>query len=619
MQSPKFDMRAKELLPLFTAAKLKAIWEKKIRLDMRKQHIVDAIDHIDFHISSKDECAAIEAIIRAGDYKPGDCRRVLVEKSKGLCRQLVIPKVQDAIVLQCLSDALYQDIKYKSPTSKAFFEQEDHAFSEKTATFVEPEYGSFKSWLNFQKAIFKFSEEKKFLIVTDIANFYDCISYSNLRNIISDIIDVRESVLDMLIFSLSGMLWQPDYMPRNEIGLPQINLEAPRILAHCFLYELDKYLHINKVDFVRFMDDIDVGVNSIPEAKQILKNIDLMLQTRHVRLNSGKTLILSAESAIKHFCIRENHAIGRGEERINKKVKLKLPLNRERNFITKVFPALTTKKFFDQGNGEKILKRLMRIASEIGVNLKRKTLLDILIRRPNSRKSALKLISRMPLTQMRANVLKDYCSSGYIVDDASYADVAYHLVETPVTIKANINLAIQTIIDGFPLADFFGLYSKIWLMSKYSSTKDMLEIIEKSRNIWKRDYWLGRLIGGMSPIFANSTEFGKFKSLIINSGNNDAIGVYAFHESLETDTIIFDEVYKYINARNTSLRLGIKHSKFLLLISALRNKHADPKKIAQLKKNHLGAASDCYYRSILKRTTSDPFWVKSTMLTYPMP
>ena len=46
MQSPKFDMRAKELLPLFTAAKLKTIWEKKIRLDMRKQHIIDAIDHI---------------------------------------------------------------------------------------------------------------------------------------------------------------------------------------------------------------------------------------------------------------------------------------------------------------------------------------------------------------------------------------------------------------------------------------------------------------------------------------------------------------------------------------------------------------------------------------------
>ncbi len=156
-------------------------------------------------------------------------------------------------------------------------------------------------------------------------------------------------------------------------------------------------------------------------------------------------------------------------------------------------------------------------------------------------------------------------------------------------------------------------------MSKYSSTSAILEIIEKSKNVWKRDYWLGRLIGGMSPIFANSPEAGKFRILIINSGNNDAIGVYAFHESLETDKTVFDEVYKYINARNTSLRLGIKHSKFLLLISALRNKHADPKKIARLKKNHFDAASDCYYRSILKRTTSDPFWVKTTMPTYPMP
>ena len=42
-------------------------------------------------------------------------------------------------------------------------------------------------------------------------------------------------MIDMLIYVLGDLLWQPDYTPRIEIGPPQINLDAPRLLAHCFL------------------------------------------------------------------------------------------------------------------------------------------------------------------------------------------------------------------------------------------------------------------------------------------------------------------------------------------------------------------------------------------------
>ncbi len=114
------------------------------------------------------------------------------------------------------------------------------------------------------------------IVVTDIANYYDFINYTRLRNVVAGTIKVRETILDFLIFVLSSILWQPDYTPRFEVGLPQINTDAPRILAHCFLFELDKVLaEFPRVDYARFMDDIDLGVDSILEAKQILKQIDL--------------------------------------------------------------------------------------------------------------------------------------------------------------------------------------------------------------------------------------------------------------------------------------------------------------------------------------------------------
>ena len=70
------------------------------------------------------------------------------------------------------------------------------------------------------------------------------------------------------------MLWQPDYMPRVPIGLPQMNLDAPRLLAHCFLFEIDTFLEsIPNADFARFMDDIDIGVDTVSEAREVIKNL----------------------------------------------------------------------------------------------------------------------------------------------------------------------------------------------------------------------------------------------------------------------------------------------------------------------------------------------------------
>ena len=167
------------------------------------------------------------------------------------------------------SDAFYANIKGKSPSQNAFFEPERHVF---TGPLNEKRtYGNFRSWLEFQRQIFNFSKTRNYVVITDITNFYDYISHTHLRNIITDYVDgVNELILDLLIFVFSELNWQPDYMPRAAVGLPQIDLDAPRLLAHCFLYELDRMLvgH-SDVDYVRFMDDIDVGVDTVSKAKRI--------------------------------------------------------------------------------------------------------------------------------------------------------------------------------------------------------------------------------------------------------------------------------------------------------------------------------------------------------------
>src|SRR5579871_3468928 len=195
MKSPRFDIRAKKLRTIFYASNIERVWKEKVRTSMKEQFVNDGIEHFDFHIARKLESKKLSHVILSGEYTPQKAQRILVEKNKGLCRQLVIPTIRDAIVLQCLSDALYSEIKGKAPTNKSFFEPKDHKFSSPLSG-----YGTFAAWLNFQKALFEFSRNKKFIVVTDVANYYDSISYSHLRNAISSMAGVDECVIDMLIF-----------------------------------------------------------------------------------------------------------------------------------------------------------------------------------------------------------------------------------------------------------------------------------------------------------------------------------------------------------------------------------------------------------------------------------
>jgi hypothetical protein len=334
-QSPRFKLRQKEIAEVINKGRLKATWKNKVRSTLKDQFLPDPIDFYDYQTNINRITDRLAANVLSGNYVPRSPKRITKEKSKGLCRLLTIPHPLDVLVLQCLSDALYADIKNAQPTKKAFFEPSDHSLSPNDALFATPQYGSFKSWLNFQKELLKFAHQRNWIVVTDIANYYDFINYTHLRNVIAGTIEVRETILDFLIFVLSSILWQPDYTPRFEVGLPQINADAPRILAHCFLFELDKVLADSPhIDYARYMDDIDIGVDTLREAKQTLKQIDLVLQTRQIRLNSGKTLILSRDQAGKHFKVRENAFLDRFVARINSRHQNGQALDAEINFTT---------------------------------------------------------------------------------------------------------------------------------------------------------------------------------------------------------------------------------------------------------------------------------------------
>jgi hypothetical protein len=561
---------------------------------MRQQFIADGIEHFDFHIECANESNKLSQLILSGDYVPNRPQRILVEKSKGLCRQLVIPSVTDALVLQCLSDALYRQIRSNAPTTRSFFEPRDHRFSN-----TKSEYGTFAAWLNFQRELFRFSKERVFIVVTDIANYYDSISYVHLRNVISSTVSAEEPILDMLIYVLSGLLWQPDYSPRVEIGLPQMNLDAPRLLAHCFLYELDKCLAEAKdKDFVRYMDDIDIGVDNVIAARKILQEIDLVLQTRQVRLNSGKTLILTKEQAKHHFRIYENATLDALTDRVEERIKGGRSLLPQRKRIEREIRGGLRCRMFDSGNGDKVLKRWITLAIKTSAHISDQNLIHIILYRPSVRENALDYIMRNALTPGRARLIADCATSGHLVDDASLVDLVNNLVETYVPSKRGRHKHLLRIVEACAANTYFGLYCKLWLQSKYDSSADLLRTIQRAQRHWSPHERLGRLVGAFSPLFTNDAH-GEYFRTIQRSGNTGALATYGFHQKLENDKRTFNGMFEPLRNPNPSKGTGITHAKFLCLLSALRNEHATERQLALLRENNAKALTDAYYRRFL--------------------
>lgn len=452
-----------------------------------------------------------------------------------------------------------------------------------------------RSFLIFLKIVPSF-------VVTDIANYYDSMSYTHLRNVISTMTGAEECVLDMLIYVLSALLWQPDYMPRVEVGLPQINMDAPRLLAHCFLYELDAFLASDPTrDFVRYMDDIDIGVDSVAAAKEVLKSVDLVLQTKQVRLNSGKTLILSQSDALRHFKVVDNARLDDLRDRIDAKRKAGQNLNQERREVEARIRHGMAHRDFDDGNGEKILKRLLNAGASIGARIGPDVLLRTFLLRPAVRENVCAYIRRSDLTVARSRLLAVAAESGHLVDDAAIVDLANHLVETTVTRTGEIQANIHRIIDACRVDNYFHLYCKLWLQSKYDEPNALLNTVRTTLDLWSPHERLGRLIGSFSPLFRNTLDQVEYSELLPRSRNDGALDTHAFHNRLASDLEAFTSMFDALRNPNPSRGTGITHAKFLCLLSALNNSAAPIRRKLTIRSNNSAAWRDVYYRRIARR------------------
>lgn len=596
MPSPHFNLKSQPLSPIFATAALAKIWKQKVRHFQNRQLLFDLYENLDFHSDAWKQCDQIKEIVLSGMYSPTSTVRVAVEKSKGLCRHLTVPNARDALVLQALSDSIYGKVKSAAPSPKAFFEQKETPFSKSSGKLGEDDiymYGPMASWIKFQKEVLGFSSFRRYIISTDIANFYDFIGHRHLRNIIASICnDVNEFTLDALIYSVTSLIWHPEYMPRAEIALPQMDSDAPRVLAHAFLYEADAFLTTRDCDFARFMDDIDIGVDDIATAKAILRDLDITLKSRGVRLNSGKTHILDRDEASAYFCSKENRVLNIVASHSNNKIhKNRLYFNILRAHFIKKY----RKDKFSFGQEEKILKRYINLFSQQKLQIPHKIIMDILKNRPGVRQNIFSHLSVFGLQKRYLEEGLALLNKGLWVDDASAHFFAKYIVDARFkNNKKNLDIIRSTYRYLTSSSSNSRRLSGLWIASKFATTKELFLLVRDSQNAWVSNPDMGRFVGSLIVRIAGSQYEDQFRRIVMQSHNREAVNAARFGWHVSRSPMALKRVMPNLKSPNNSLPNKITHSKALLILCALNNPNLDKHMKAQLEKHDFRTLDAAY-------------------------
>lgn len=594
MQTDRFNqLRKEKLSKIFDKKNITNVWRKIVRDQLRNLDLKDLYDHYDFNFNIESRAEAIRNDILGGTYKVSQPLIYRIEKKFGICRHLVIPQPIDALVLQVLVEYVAEEILKNQPSPNAYYSRDKHNL--KSPHTIE-EYGLTwrQQWKQLQKKIYNFQEEKKFITVTDLTNYYDSIDINELRKVFSSYSKIDEVLIDLLFRVIEEISWKPDYLPYSKRGLPITNIEGIRSLAHSFLFEVDEIL-IQKSDnsFTRWMDDIVIGMDSKKQAIETLSSISDILKSRGLALNLSKTNIYNEDEGYYHFQIEANRYIDSIEKTKKtdpdyKKICSKLHNNFKQHLKDK------KPKYWD-----KIAKRYITTYGK----LQCKTLLNIItptyINYPGLRTNLIYYLLTLGYTKRNSDMALNILDQIDIFDDISLYQLCSLITQWEIPINEDSDKFLKDFenkitsisIERKNSSDFYCL---IWFKSKYNHPEDLLKFIKKYQYIWNLDTSLRRQVTSI------------LSRLLINN-NNDVIKILnnQISSGIPNTSTLANQIYFFNTSSKIEGKLTFylfppnKHKiyplpKFLVLCSVLnsetlRNENNIRKKV----KEHI---TDPYYK-----------------------
>lgn len=497
MKTERFNkIRRGKLEEIFKKDKIVNVWRDIVKKQLRDLEIKDLYDHYDFNYNIEERAIAIRHEILEGSYKASQPLIYRLEKKLGICRHIVIPQPIDALVLQVLVESTANDILKAQPSINAFYSRDKHNMRLPHQVKFD-EYlplKSYNKWKQLQKVIYQFNEEKELIIVTDLSNYYDSIDMVELRKVFSSYSKIEEVVIDLLFRIIEEISWKPDYLPYSSRGLPTTNIEAIRLLAHSFLFEIDDVLkQKTNNSFTRWMDDITIGVNTKREGVETLSALSDMLKSRGLALNLAKTAIYNEEEAEYHFQINANlylDSLAKTDENHPEYKKIRKEIQSK----FKIHLKNTGAKAWD-----KVAKRYITLYGKLNIKNLLEIIQQVYIDHPELRPNLIYYLLQTGFNKQTSEILLKILSSLDIYDDISLFQLSRLVTQLEIPVD-NISKEFLLKFEDKLLSTFhvskgpFDFYSILWFKAKYNHPNDLLAFIKKYKNFWQTDTFIRRQV-----------------------------------------------------------------------------------------------------------------------------
>lgn len=293
-----------ELDTLTDPAILRRVW-KGVRSRERKVHLTeiplvrDSTGGVAFDLNLTDILLNLQRRLIDGTYRPHSPIIIESAKSRLLRRRLSFLFFEDAIILGSLVQAARPTLLAKSYNWVSFGRTDRKQPSSKDEQTITLDYEDWwTKWLR-HKDLVKLIEgdSNPFLVTSDITNFFGSIDLSLLRNKFSGVNSLDTRATNLLFYFLEHLRPIEQYSPQGMLGLPVVQDDASRVMAHFYLSDLDNELLPEGRDgrYTRWVDDILVSVPNAMGAGIVMARIERTLSSLGLVANSSKTSLITKD------------------------------------------------------------------------------------------------------------------------------------------------------------------------------------------------------------------------------------------------------------------------------------------------------------------------------------
>lgn len=417
---------------------------KKTTSKFRNLNVRDPLDYLDFEVNLQAELVSLKEEILHGNYSPRRPQVHFAPKKKGISRPTVTLKIEDAVVYRfCLEQMDEQIVEITR--------QKNIHGGVMASPVPNPEDGEyyekwFKDWLEHNAAVFDALKYRTHLATTDISSYFDNVNVNLLIELLRAQVHDKPNLIDFLAFFLSNVRLRYGYSTTLDTGLVQDDTDCSRILAYFYLHTHDSIMieHGRRIDadFFRYVDDMNVAVNSETDAKLSLRVLTNSLREIGLTASIEKTDIRTREQALEDMLKSENEILSDLENRISYALNYDEDYSRLEEELRKLFEEMLKNGYDTKSTWIKLLRRFYTLASRLQSDLLVPSTLSIIQSHPDIASSG-KLARYLLICQKTLSI------DGCVIEVIQYLDSndnLYPQVETQL-LEFLANLDISRLDD----------------------------------------------------------------------------------------------------------------------------------------------------------------------------